>query len=876
MSPPLSPPAEAARLAALEACAILDTPPEQVFDDLARLAGEICGTPISAVSLVHRDRLWFKAARGLEVTEVPRDIAFCARTILGTGLLVVPDAQADPRFAGLPLVSGDPYVRFYAGAPLITADGHALGALCVLDHVPRTLAPAQLEALAALGRQAASQLELRRAYRALDTERSQLRLALGAARMGTWEWEPASGRVRFSSVVRGMRDVLASQAEGTLDDLLAEAHPDDRPLVATALALSAERGDAFDLEFRFVGAGGQSRWLSSRGCMLPGESGAPDRMFGVTMDITARKLEELATLDRTSALRQSEARLRLLVGNLPVGAIYVEGSTLTVNHAVEVMTGYAADELSTVDAWFRALFPSRHADAREGYERDRRRNFPTARIMEVRCRDGSVRTVECTGFRDERCEVWLLNDVTERSRSEERFRVLFEHSSDAHLLIDETGIVDCNHAAVELLGYADKRQVLGIQPSLLSPPVQPDGRPSAEKAVEVDRIARERGSHRVEWLHRKADGTDLMVEVTLTPVSLNGTPTLLAVWHDLTERKHAEQALREAKESAEAAARAKAEFLATMSHEIRTPMNGVIGMAGLLLDTELDAEQRDYADTVRTSAEALLGIINDILDFSKIESGHLVFEQIEFEVGLVIEETLELLAERAQAKGLELITLVDSAIPATLEGDPGRIRQILLNLVGNAVKFTERGEIVVRVSAEDAGGDLLRLRFEVQDSGIGIPPEVLPSLFRPFTQADGTTTRRFGGTGLGLAISRQLAECMGGAVGVESTGGQGSTFWFTVCIARRTGPARVSARALAGRRILCVDDHPLAARGLAQAIVALGGEAAVAGGGAAALDRIRAEAQAGRPFAAVVTDWHMPDVDGPALAGAVREEEGLA
>ncbi len=461
----------------------------------------------------------------------------------------------------------------------------------------------------------------------------------------------------------------------------------------------------------------------------------------------------------------------------------------------------------------------------------------------------------------------IIQDVTERKQAEKEmlrqkryFETLYQAGPTAVVVLNlERKIVDCNQAFEKLFGYSKDEVIGGNLDDLI---VQEEEHHTATRyTAEVG------GGEQVHLLtkRQRKDGSLVDVELFAMPVEVGGEQMgLFALYHDISE-------LVEAKFEAETAARAKADFLANMSHEIRTPLNAVIGMTGLLLDTPLNAEQREYAHTVRASGDSLLSVINNILDFSKIEAGKLELEKQPFSVRQVVESSLDLIAPSAAEKGLELAYLVDGDTPPVIVGDVTRVQQILVNLLSNAVKFTKEGEVVVRVDSQDQGEGHYEIHFSVQDTGIGIPADRMEALFESFSQVDASTTRKYGGSGLGLAISEQLVNLMGGRIWVESEIGQGSTFHFSFPTTSAPGVRAIEYREahklLQGRRVLIVDDNATNRLILIRQSKSWGLTPRAASSGKEALDWIHN----GEEFDFAILDMQMPDMDGVMLARELRK-----
>jgi PAS domain S-box-containing protein len=620
------------------------------------------------------------------------------------------------------------------------------------------------------------------------------------------------------------------------------------------------------------------------------EEALRDLNIHLEQKVTERTTELAAAQSQTeralARVAKSEAMFRAMVEQAPLGVALTDslsGQIFEVNDCYARIAGRTREEMTSIH-WIQMTHPD---DVQEQLSSMARLNAGEITGFQMNKRylrhDGSPVWISLTvapvtvGAGENPRHLAMIEDITERKEAEERLRCITDSAYDAILMMDPQGAITYwNPAAEEILGYRAE-EVLGKNlHELLAPERYLDDHLAALSEFRRTGRGNALGKTR-ELFARHKDGHEIAVALSLSGVALKGAWHAVGILRDITQQRELEENLRAAKQAAEMATVAKSEFLAHMSHEIRTPMNGVIGMTGLLLDTELDDEQRRCAETIRNSGESLLAILNDILDLSKIEAGKLELETMEFDLFALLDEVAAMPAMRAQEKGLEFICAAAPDVPAYLCGDPVRLRQILTNLAGNAVKFTHEGEISILASLVSETDTEALIRFSVCDTGIGIPAEKQERLFQKFTQADASTTRRYGGTGLGLAISKELAKLMGGEIGVTSTEGVGSEFWFTVRLDKQVGQEHTVALPadLRGTRVLVVDDNATIRRVLTAQLMAWGVRAEATADGPTALQALYRARDAGDPFLAAMLDRQMPGMDGAALGRAIKADETL-
>jgi PAS domain S-box-containing protein len=601
-----------------------------------------------------------------------------------------------------------------------------------------------------------------------------------------------------------------------------------------------------------------------------------------------RAVEEKQRAEQS--LRESQQELQALMDASPVAISWadLQGNIRYINHKHHELFGYTLEDIPTIAEWQRQADQDPAQRERfthwedELMEAHKQGTSLPPREMTATCKDGSIRYVTIEGTIVSNHNLVIYNDITERKQmeeklrqSEERFRTLVETMRVGLSAVDAKGVITyVNDQMCQMLGYT-REEFIG------HPTTDFHDEESRKRQEEI--FAKRRKGlkdptpYEITWVAK--DGRKVNTILTPTPgYSPGGEFTgSFAIFTDITELKYMEEELRKAKEEAETANRAKTEFLASMSHEIRTPMNAIIGMADLLLETELTPEQEQYVQVFQTAGENLLNIINEIIDISKVEAGHIQLETIDFDLNDLIEKLCDVMAVRAHKKGLELVYNIMPDVPTDLLGDPTRLRQILVNLIGNAIKFTEKGEVFIQIENKTLKKETVELLCSVTDTGIGMSAEQIETIFDPFTQADSSITRKYGGTGLGLAISKQLVELMNGHIKVESKAGHGSTFSFTAQFGIQTEPQEHTQKAtvdMKGVKMLVVDDNETNRMIVRNTLSKLGAIITEADCGESGLAKFKRAIKAGKPYQLALIDRRMPGMDGFELAQHLKESMG--
>ena len=872
MQPPAIPHDERERQAALDAYGVLDTPPDAAFDGVVRIAAHIAGSPIALVSLVDRDRQWFKARCGLEASETSRDVSFCGHVVASGELLEVPDARDDPRFADNPLVTDAPAIRFYAGIPLRTPGGHVVGTLCVIDRVPRALDAVQRELLAVLARQVVDQLELRLANQALRQRQAALAQTQRYLELTPELFATIDADLRLRDVNPAWTAVLGwplDELDGR--SLLELFHPDDVPATqAEAARLLASNGSTVEFVNRLRSRGGG--WVALAWTVVVRDG----VFYGSARDVTGRLAEQARLATASNQAAELASRVHSIVASADYAIIETTpaGTIREFNPAAERMLGYAADEVigralpiiharagaeparialaADDDGGFAALaaaVPPGRADERLWtFVRKDGSAFPALMSLTVR-RDPAG---QCLGL------VAIVSDRTAQQvaearlhASEARARSIVDSAFDAIVTIDEHGRIHHANPAVErLFGHAPV-DLLGRDVSVLMP--EPErGRHDGYLARYLRTgEAKMIGGVR-ELTAARADGTTIPVDLSISEFEHDGVRYFTGVMRDISERKRV--------------ARLQAEFVSTVSHELRTPLTSIRGSLGLVaagVTGELPPEAKEYVEIAVANSDRLIRLINDILDIEKLEAGRMDFRMVPLEVGAVIGQAIAATAAYAAAHHVRLRRL-PSPVRGEVLADTDRLIQVLVNLVSNAVKFSPP-DADVELTLTTAGDDL---RIGVRDHGAGIPAEFRARVFERFAQADGSSTRHRGGTGLGLSIARAIVERLHGRLFFEDAPGGGTCFW--VELPRHRAPSRPEFAPVATQRVL-VCEHDLEVAHLLAAMLDAAGFA---------VDHEATSGEARRraataPYAAVAVDLDLPDGGGLALASelALRRAE---
>ena len=729
------------------------------------------------------------------------------------------------------------------------------------------------------------------AERSLKDSHKRFKQAEKIANFGSWEMDIGTGKSVWSDEFYRICGYEPNSFEPNSKIGMEIIHPEDKKRAEIAVSESISSGKPYDIEKRIVRPDGTIRWVRSIGEVLRNDKGDPVRLVGSFHDITDSKMvrEELKrSFSLTKATLESTADGILAVDNDGKWIVYNEKFLELWDIPKEMLEN--VDEQKIIKYVKKKLKKPKefHNKINELHSKPPGSSFDTVEFKNGSILERYSYPYLISGEIEGR--VWSFRDVTEKKmaefslkESEKKFNRLFQ-GNPAIITVSTLGqkLIDVNETFIKIMGY-EKNEVIGKTSRELRLFKESDENSLIEELKGSGRISN------ADVKIRKKNGNTIFGLLSAEIIEGHDRKYILTAMMDVTARRNAEKKLKRVNEQleeaitrandmaieAEHANLAKSQFLANMSHEIRTPMNGVIGMTGLLMETDLSFEQKKYTKTIKTSAESLLQLINDILDFSKIEAGKLEIEELDFDLEEVMEDITSIFAFKARDKGIDLYSFIENDVPLKLKGDPGRLRQIITNIVGNAIKFTSKGEVKINVTYDSIKDNDVMLRFTIEDTGIGIPSEKIDYLFNEFTQADTSTTRKFGGTGLGLAISKKLTEMMGGEIDVESEFGKGSIFTFTAIfeLGNNEKITPKKKERFYGSRVLLVDDNKTGREILQRQLRSLGFECVECSDGPSALKVMNEKLKMGQNFDVIIIDMHMPGMDGEALGRVIKSDD---
>lgn len=861
---------EEQRLAALYSYDILANGLESELDNLTRLAAQIADVPMAYISFVDRDTVLLKAKVGIEGTysAIPRQATICEHAMFHPGIFVVPDVEKEPELINNPLLTQGQGIRFYAGAPLKDSEGFALGCLVLLDRKPRKLSDNQIEALATLAVQVVAQLALKRKNSQLEaqTKRFDEFVEIFTISPEIHCILDQSGEILF------INDAVTSMLKYEVNEVIGKSiwnycYKDDINKTVYVIEKGLKNKDKqFSIDFRLVDKEGQIRWVSW------GMVAKDSRWYCYGRDITERKKVE-----------QELIKLSFVASKVNNGVVIndAENKVTWVNEAFTKITGFTLSDLqgkplgdliSGPETDWSLIHNARKLTEKKqsfmvdllAYRKDKQPIWLSIYNTVVLGSDGKVET-----------EVEIIIDITEKKKAEEELQVLSLVASKTNTGVTITNargeITWVNEALEDLVGYSLDELSGNMLGDILSS--QQTNLKLIDKAREM---AQNKQGYTIEVLAQKKDGSPIWLAVANTPV-INSQGQLerqVELIYDITQRKQVEQEMLEAREQALQLSEAKEMFLSVMSHEIRTPLNAVIGMTHLLIDNNPKPSQIDDLNILKFSGENLLNIINDILDFTKIETGNLHLESIPFDLHTLCVDIVNSLQVNAGKKGNQLILVYDDQIPPQILGDKTRLYQILMNLLGNAIKFTDKGKIELEVRLGQNGLDDVAIDFEVKDNGIGIPKDKQSYIFETFTQARADISRKYGGTGLGLAITKKLLKLYQSEIEIESTEGKGTVFSFNIKFDKQpltaiSAEQPAAPNVFTGKKILVVDDNEVNILIAKRFLSKWGLDIDFASNGEEAINKV-----VNNEYDLVFMDIRMPGIDGFDTTKIIREIPG--